>query len=103
MSLLKKPIVVKKFREFHDYVKANNGKIGTKQRGLDLNLNNRCNLTCEHCFTLSPKGLRVKERMSVDKVADIMNQAHELGIFEIDLQGGELLLNKEYLYEIISY
>ena len=38
MSLLKKPIVVKKFREFHDYVKANNGQIGTKQRGLDLNL-----------------------------------------------------------------
>ena len=102
MSLLRKPIVVGKFRDFHDYVKSNNGQIGIKQRGLDLNLNNACNLKCEHCFTLSPKGLRVKERMDVDKIADIMNQAHDLGIFEIDLQGGELLLNKEYLYEVLE-
>ena len=42
MSLLRKPIVVNKFREFHDYVKSNNGQIGIKQRGLDLNLNNAC-------------------------------------------------------------
>ena len=102
MSLLRKPIVVGKFRDFHDYVKSNNGQIGIKQRGLDLNLNNACNLKCEHCFTLSPKGLRVKERMDVAKIADIMNQAHDLGIFEIDLQGGELLLNKEYLYEVLE-
>ena len=82
MALLQKPIVVDKFREFHKYVKANNNQIGTKQRGLDININNACNLTCEHCFTLSPKGLRVKERMDVAKIADIMNQAHDLGIFE---------------------
>ena len=95
MSLLRKPIVVGKFREFHDYVKSNNGQIGIKQRGLDLNLNNACNLKCKHCFTLSPKMLRINERMSVEKISEIMDQAHELGIFEIDLQGGELLLNKD--------
>ena len=56
MGLLQKAIVVDKFREFHKYVKANNNQIGTKQRGLDININNACNLTCEHCFTLSPTG-----------------------------------------------
>ena len=67
-----------------------------------MNLNNACNLKCEHCFTLSPKGLRTNERMSTEKIADIMNQAHDLGIFEIDLQGGELLLNKEYLFKTLE-
>ena len=94
MSLLRKPIVVDKFRDFHNYIKSNNGQIGIKQRGLDLNLNNGCNLKCEHCFTLSPKGLRTNERMPVDKISEIMDQAHDLGIFEIDLQGPtELLLD----------
>ena len=41
MALLQKPIVVDKFREFHKYVKANNNQIGTKQRGLDININTR--------------------------------------------------------------
>ena len=68
MSLLRKPIVVSKFRDFHDYVKSNNGQIGIKQRGLDLNLNNACNLKCEHCFTLSPKGLRVKKEWMLPKL-----------------------------------
>ena len=102
MALLQKPIVVDKFREFHKYVKANNNQIGTKQRGLDININNACNLTCEHCFTLSPKGLNANKRMSVEKLTDVANQAHELGIFEIDLQGGELLLNPKYLFSVLE-
>ena len=40
MALLQKPIVVDKFRDFHRYVTANNNQIGTKQRGLDININN---------------------------------------------------------------
>ena len=100
--LLQKPIVVDKFRDFHKYVKSNNDQIGIKQRGLDININNACNLTCEHCFTLSPTGLKAKERMSVEKLADIADQAHELGIFEIDLQGGELLLNPKYLFSVLE-
>ncbi len=102
MSLLQKPLVVQKFRDFHDYVKNNDGKIGLKQRGLDMNLNNGCNLKCEHCFTLSPQGLNTKDRIPVEKVKDIGDQADELGIFEIDLQGGELLLNKEYLFDVLN-
>ena len=32
-----------KFRDFHRYVKSNNNQIGIKQRGLDININNRVN------------------------------------------------------------
>ena len=101
MSLLQKPQVVSKFRDFHDYVKKNDGKIGTKQRGLDINLNNACNLKCEHCFTLSPQGLNTHIKLDLSDIRRIADQAHELGIFEIDLQGGELLLNKEYLFDTL--
>ncbi len=97
--LIDKPLVVDKFRDFHKYIKNNDGKIGTKQRGLDINLRNACNLTCEHCFTMSPLGLGAKERLDIKTLKRIGNEAHELGIFELDIQGGEVLLDKEYLYD----
>ena len=100
--LIEKPIVIDKFREFERYLKGNDRKIGTKQRGLDINLRNACNLKCEHCFTLSPLGLETQDRLSIEDLARIGDQAHELGIFELDLQGGELLLDKEYLYEALK-
>ena len=39
-SLLSKPRLVKKLKDFHNYVQKNNGKVGTKTRGIDLNFNN---------------------------------------------------------------
>jgi len=102
MALIEKPQVVKKFKAFYDYVKKNDGKIGTKQRGIDLNLNNACNLRCEHCFTNSPKGDHVKEVLPAEKIAEIADQAHDLGIFEWDLQGGELLLRPDILFETLE-
>ena len=39
-SLLKKPRLVKKLKDFYEYVKYNDGKVGTKTRGIDLNFNN---------------------------------------------------------------
>jgi len=102
MSLLNQPRLLEKFRSFHTYVRKNNGQMGTKQRGIDLNFNNACNLKCEYCFTNSPKGDHVKEELPIDLVADIANQADELGIFEFDLQGGELLLKPDKLFEVLE-
>jgi len=102
MRLLDKPRVLEKFKSFHDAVRKNDGKIGTKQRGIDVNVNNACNLRCEHCFTNSPKGDHVKEVLSPEKIYEIADQADELGIFEWDLQGGELLLQPDLLFEVIE-
>ena len=102
MALHSKPEVFKKFREFHNYLRANNGQIGTKQRGIDVNLNNACNLRCEHCFTNSPLGDHVKEIIEPSVIARVADEAHGQGIFEWDLQGGELLLRKKYLYEVLE-
>ena len=100
--LIEKPLVVDKFRSFERYLKNNNRQIGTKQRGLDINLRNTCNLKCEHCFTMSPLGLGTEYNLDQEIIKSIGNQAHDLGIFELDLQGGELLLNKKYLYETLE-
>ena len=101
-AFLEKRRVVEKLRDFYAYVRKNNGQIGTKQRGIELNFNNLCNFRCKHCFTNSHIGERAKEQMSIEKVADLANQADELGMFEFDLQGGELTLRPELLYKVIE-
>ena len=102
MTLFDQPRLMEKLKSFHDYVRKNSGQIGAKQRGIDLNYNNACNLRCEYCFTNSPRGDHLKEELPVDLIADIANQADELGIFEFDLQGGELLLKPDKLFEVLE-
>lgn len=102
MSLFDKPRVMEKLRSFHSYVAKNNGEMGTKVRGIDINFNNMCNFKCKHCFTRSPLGDHLKEELPVERIRDISNQADELGIFEFDLQGGELLLRPDKLFEVIK-
>ena len=40
--------------------------------------------------------------MSIEKVADLADEADELGIFEWNMHGGELLTNSERLFELIK-
>ena len=100
--LLKKPRLVKKLKDFFDYVQKNDGKVGIKTRGIDLNLNNACNLRCKYCFTNSPKGDHVKEYLSPKTIGNLADQADDLGYFEFDLQGGELLLRPDLLFETLE-
>ena len=100
-SLLDKPKLVKKLRSFYTYVNKNDGKVGTKTRGIDLNFNNACNLRCKYCFTNSPKGDHVKDFLPTSVIANLADQADELGYFEFDLQGGELLLVPDRLFEVL--
>ena len=101
-SLLNKPRLVKKLKDFYDYVQKNDGKVGTKTRGIDLNFNNACNLRCKYCFTNSPKGDHVKEYLDIEAIRKLANEADELGYFEFDLQGGELLLQPDKLFEVLE-
>ena len=55
-SWFQKKRLLEKVRHFHKHLKNNDGKVGTYHRGIELNLNNACNLRCKYCFTGSPKG-----------------------------------------------
>ena len=101
-SLLSKPRLVEKLKDFYQYVRKNDGKVGTKTRGIDLNFNNACNLRCKYCFTNSPKGDHVKEYLDYDAIANLADQTDELGYFEFDLQGGELLLQPKKLFKVLE-
>jgi len=100
--LLDKPRLVEKLREFHKHLRKNDGKIGTKTRGIDLNFNNACNLKCKYCFTNSPKGEHFRDMLPIDVIARLADEADELGYFEFDLQGGELLLRPNKLFEVLE-
>ena len=102
MGLYDKPMTVQKFRNFFTQVKKNDGHMGHAVRAIHFNYNNMCNFKCDFCYTRSSQGDHVKEELPFDKIADFADQAHELGYYEFDLQGGELLLRPERLYKLIE-
>ena len=101
MSLYDKPIAAEKFRRFYKNVKANNGQMGQNVRAVHLNYNNVCNFKCDFCYTNAPDQPNARIKLDLDAIARMADQAHELGYYEFDLQGGELLINVEKTLELI--
>lgn len=102
MSLYDKPLTVEKFRKFYKNVRKNDGKMGKEVRAIHFNLNNACNFKCDFCYTDSPSGKHNKEQLDWETISNFADQAHELGYYEFDLQGGELLLRPDVLYKLME-
>lgn len=102
MKLLEKPIVMEKFRTFYNNVRKNDWKIGTNLRVIELVGSNACNFKCVHCSTRASLAVNAQLKTPIDRIAEIADQAHELGIFELNFHGGELLLQPDYLFEAIK-
>lgn len=85
-GMLAKPRAMKKMLRFKRRVEQ--GRYALQL--LELNYDNRCNFTCEHCFSrfLDPGG----DGLTLDEVANLADQAHEMGVWQWHLQGGEPLL-----------
>ena len=106
-SMMQKPILLKKYMRYQRFI-MNNKHIGTYRRGLLLNFDNTCNFNCQHCFAQSSKGTKAldingneRERLTIGHIKRIADEAHELGVYELDIQGGEPLLNP-LLFDIID-
>jgi MoaA/NifB/PqqE/SkfB family radical SAM enzyme len=85
-SMLAKPIVLKKMANYRQAMKQ--GKYALQL--IELNYNNNCNFKCQHCFS---KNLSKGERhLKLSDVRNLADQAHELGVWQWHLQGGEPLL-----------
>lgn len=102
MALIKKPAVVEKVHIFMRNVRKNDNRIGKIPRTITLNYNNLCNFKCDFCFSADAKNEHIKDGLSFEVIKDMANQAHELGIWEIVLTGGELLLNKKKLLQLLE-
>ncbi|WP_078897153.1 radical SAM protein [Streptomyces sp. NRRL S-495] len=75
------------------------GQMGSEGRGLDflwLELTNRCNLKCVHCYTESHPGSGDKDLLTALDYESIMNQAYDLGCRKIQFIGGEPQLNPDF-------
>jgi len=64
----------------------------------DLDLTARCNLNCRHCYINLPAGdAEAKAReLSLKEIADLADQARELGAMWCLLTGGEPLLRADF-------
>ena len=93
-SLMNKPRVTEKILEHFRRVAANGGSIGCIPRGIVLNYDYRCNFSCQHCFAGSPqlRNAPPTSPLSLDELKNVFDQANDLGIYEVDIQGGEPLL-----------
>lgn len=74
---------------------------GTNVKGFHLNYSNKCNFQCPHCFTKSGAGEFGETKLTYEDIKRLADEADALGAYEIDVQGGEPLLN-ENLFEILD-
>lgn len=102
MSFIKKKEVLTKVHQFMREVKKNGNKINNVPRAMIINYNNACNFRCDFCYSTIANSKLNKATLSLDRLAKLADEAHELGIWEIVLQGGELTINKSALIELIK-
>lgn len=68
---------------------------------IDWAIGYACNLKCKHCFSTAFEGKVGNRKMTLDEIKEVANQADELGVFMINLIGGEPLI-LDNLKEIIE-
>lgn len=78
-----------------------NHSYGKNIKGFHLNYSNRCNFQCPHCFTSSGAGEFGETQITLEDVKRLADEADSLGAYEIDIQGGEPLLNPD-LFRILE-
>lgn len=102
MAMMDKPRVVEKVRKFMKALKKNGNRIGTIPRAITLNYCNVCNFNCSFCFSAEKNNPHLKEHLNLETIRSLADQADELGIWEIVLTGGELLVAPKKLYSLIE-
>lgn len=61
---------------------------------LELNYDNKCNFVCEHCFSRDLTDEK-RDKLNITDLKSLADQAHDLGVWQWHLQGGEVLVWKD--------
>ncbi|MCW4029313.1 MAG: radical SAM protein [Candidatus Bathyarchaeota archaeon] len=64
-----------------------------------IELTHDCNLRCLHC---SVDGGTKKEKIPKEKIIEILNQLHALGVFRVSFTGGEIFTYED-IFDILEY
>lgn len=102
MSMMDKPLVLKKVKQFTKSLKNNDGEIGIAPQSIIINYNNRCNLHCKFCYEHTLQDVYGDAALSFEDLADFADQADALGYYDITIQGGELLMDVGKLYQLVQ-
>lgn len=94
--------MIQKIQNFLRLLRKNEGKINKIPRSIAINFNNKCNFKCDFCYSAESEYSNLTEYLSLDRIRKLSEEAHQLGIWEIVLQGGELLIDKGKLFNLIE-
>jgi len=85
-----KPKVYKKIQNYLN-------DLNSRERvcSIDIAYRWQCNMNCTHCFTTMLKNSSSKGQFNIHRLKKFCNEADEMGVFAISLQGGEPLLWKD--------
>ena len=87
-----------------DISKKNNNSICVEsdmnECRLFIQLTNKCNLNCKHCFVESD--MQKKDYFTFDRVVNLINDAVKHGINRIDFTGGEVF-TQSYFIDVLKY
>ncbi len=102
MAMMDKPLVIAKVHKYMRQLRKNGHKVNNIPRAITLNYNNICNFKCEFCFSAEADNAHLKEALDFDTIRRIADEADKLGIWEIVLTGGELLVQPDNLFRLIA-
>jgi MoaA/NifB/PqqE/SkfB family radical SAM enzyme len=83
-------------------VRAAHETVGTGLDFLWLELTNRCNLQCVHCYTESSPHTGGDDVLTTDDYLSVMTQAYELGCRRMQFIGGEPQLNRDFQHLLVA-
>lgn len=101
MPLSQKKEVTRKTHAYMRNVRKNNNQVGTIPRCIAIDYNNICNYKCEFCYERKDDKYN-SLYLDFELIRRIADEAHALGVWEMLLQGGELLIHRERLFKIIE-
>jgi len=84
-----RPYVYKKLMKYLEM--GNDPKNPTVAR-IDWAVGYECNFKCKHCFAKAFVGRSENKRMTIDEIKYVSDQADDIGVFMINLIGGEPLI-----------
>ena len=83
-------------------VRATHETVGTGLDFLWLELTNRCNLQCVHCYTESSPHTGGDDVLTTDDYLSVMTQAYALGCRRMQFIGGEPQLNRDFQQLLVA-
>jgi radical SAM protein with 4Fe4S-binding SPASM domain len=69
---------------------------------IEIDLTNRCNLQCIHCSRMASPVAPVKGELTIGEIKAFISQAAKLGVFSLQLMGGEPLVYKGF-FEVCEH